>query len=356
MQQANNERASSMSGRQLSTKGYLAVLIAMLVILVLVALVALVAGRYDLGVGESLRILFSPILKTAKDWSTTAESVIFNLRVPRIITAILVGAALALSGAAYQSMFKNPMVSPDILGVSSGASVGASIAIVLNMGQFGIQVWAFAFGALAVLMTTTIPKMLKSNNSVIMLVLAGVIVGGLMNSVLGIVKFIAASSSDTALADLTFWQMGSMKKVVMSDILAVAPLMIITMMILLLIRYRLNVLSLGEMEAKSLGVHVGRTQAVVIVCATLLTALSVCLCGTVGWVGMVVPHLGRMLVGVDNRKLLPVTVIMGAAFLVGIDTLARTLTAAELPLGILTGIIGAPFYFFLLYRQRRTMQ
>ncbi len=269
------------------------------------------------------------------------ENVVFNLRLPRITAAIIVGGVLSLSGAAYQSIFKNPLVSPDLLGVSSGASVGAALAILLNANMMYIQIGAFLGGILR-------------NKAAIMLVLAGIIVGGLMSSLLGILKY--AADTDTKLAEITYWQMGSLAKVSKANIIQILPAVGISAITLIAMRWKMNILSLGENEARMLGINISKTRVLVIIFSTILTASSVCVSGTIGWVGLVVPHLGRMLVGPDNTKLIPVSVLLGSVFMLLIDTLARTLTKAEIPLSILTGLIGAPFYFWMLVKQRMSLQ
>lgn len=355
MEQSNNERAQQMSGSNMSESKYRVVVLTLFISLICVMFAAICIGRYGIGIGDCLKILVSKVVDITQTWTKTMANVVWIVRMPRILAAALVGAGLAIAGAAYQSMFKNPMVSPDILGVSSGAAIGACSAILFGLGTVYIQSWAFIGGMVAVFITAFIPRLMK-NTSPIILVLAGIITGSLMNSVLGIIRYIAASSAnDTVLADITYWTMGSFTKASMSNLAIIAPLVIIAGGILMLVRYRLNVLSLGDNEAKSLGVNVGRTQLVIIITATLITASCVSLCGTIGWVGLVVPHLGRMIVGPDNRKMLPVTMFLGALFMVVIDTICRTISAAEIPVSIVTGIIGAPFYFYLLYKQRMNM-
>ena len=200
-----------------------------------------------------------------------------------------------------------------------------------------------------VLLTTTVPKVIK-NRSIMMLVISGIIVSGLMNSIMGIIKYLA--DPETQLAEITYWQLGSLAQVTMKDIKIILPVVVIASLILLVIRWRINILSLGESEARTMGIDVEAIKRIIIICATILTASSVCISGTIGWIGLVIPHLARMMVGSDNIKVLPVSLILGSIFLVSIDTLSRVMTSAELPLGILTGLIGAPFYFYLLLRQR----
>ncbi len=335
--------------RNVSQKNHRTVLFWLLVILVGLTVLAIGLGRYFISPADVVKILFSKIAPVAQTWEAQAEGVIFTLRLPRILAALLVGMALSLSGAAYQGVFKNPLVAPDMLGVSAGACVGASAAILLHLGQLGVQAVAFLGGILAVLLATAIPRFIK-NQSMMTLVLAGVIVSGVMNSVLGLLKYLA--DPDTELAEITHWQLGSLSSSVWRDILYVGPPILIAAVILLVIRWRINILSLGENEAKSLGTDVRRSRSVIIICATVLTASAVCISGTIGWVGLVIPHFGRMLVGPDNRKLIPVSAALGAIFLLLIDTTARNITSAELPLSILTGLVGAPFYFYLLIKQR----
>ncbi len=329
------------------------VLITLLVVLLAVVFfIALCAGRYSIRVTEVVRILASSVFDVTQTWDDKAYGVIFTLRLPRTIGAVLVGAALSLAGAAYQGVFKNPLVSPDLLGVSSGACVGAAIAILLGMNSLGVQTLAFAVGIGAVTLTMLIPRLFRSS-SMMMLVLSGVIVRGMMDSVVGIIKYIA--DPETQLADITYWTLGSLVKVLSSDLFAIAPVIAVGCLMILLLSWRINILSLGEQEARALGVHVGFVRGVVILCSTLLTASAVCVCGTIGWVGLVIPHLSRITIGQDNTKSIPVSLLMGAIFMVAIDTLARVLTSLELPLSILTGIIGAPFYFMVLAGQRMSL-
>lgn len=329
------------------------VLITLLVVLLAVVFfIALCAGRYSIRVTEVVRILASSVFDVTQTWDDKAYGVIFTLRLPRTIGAVLVGAALSLAGAAYQGVFKNPLVSPDLLGVSSGACVGAAIAILLGMNSLGVQTLAFAVGIGAVTLTMLIPRLFRSS-SMMMLVLSGVIVRGMMDSVVGVIKYIA--DPETQLADITYWTLGSLVKVLSSDLFAIAPVIAAGCLMVLLLSWRINILSLGEQEARALGVHVGFVRGVVILCSTLLTASAVCVCGTIGWVGLVIPHLSRITIGQDNTKSIPVSLLMGAIFMVAIDTLARVLTSLELPLSILTGIIGAPFYFMVLAGQRMSL-
>ena len=326
--------------------------------LVACALLALCTGRYSIRVRDAVLVLVSGLRQLLglsalpQSWDAMAENVIYTLRLPRVAAAILVGGALSLSGASYQGVFKNPLVSPDLLGVSTGACVGAAIAILLHLNATGIQLLAFGFGILTVLLTVSIPKLMR-NDSLTMLVLSGVIVSGIMGSIMGVIKYIA--DPETELADITYWQMGSLAKITRSDILSVALPMLAAAALLIAIRWQINLLSLGDREAKTLGIRIGLTRNVIILCSTLLTACAVCLCGTIGWVGLVIPHLARILVGPDNIKSIPVSCVLGSIFMLLIDTVARAATTLEIPLSILTGLIGAPFYLYILVKQRMKM-
>lgn len=321
--------------------------------LIVVFIAALSVGRYSVSFADTIKILLSRIFPIDPVWGDKTDAVIMTLRLPRSIAAILIGAALALSGACYQSIFKNPMVSPDLLGVSSGACVGAAIAILMGGGSFFIQVSAFGFGIITVFLTTLIPRIIR-NQSTVILVLSGVIISSLMGSVMNIIKSIA--DTDTQLAEITYWMMGSLASIKMTDIRNVLATIIIPSIVILAMRFRLNVLSLGDNEAKMLGINIQRSRGIFIICATLLTASCVCLAGTIGWIGLVIPHVSRMIIGADNKKMLPAAMVFGSVFMLIIDVLCRTLSAAELKIGILTGIIGAPFFIFILIKQHKNIR
>ncbi len=320
---------------------------------VLIFVFSLAVGRYFVPFSEACRILLSPVFPFTRTWSELSASVVTDLRLPRTIAAMVVGAALALSGAAYQSIFKNPMCSPDLLGVSSGACVGAAAAILLNAGSVMIQTGAFLGGMLAVGLTVSIPSLMRSQSTTV-LILSGVVVSSLMSSVMSMLKFVA--DTDTKLAEITYWTMGSFSDVDMPKMLPILPTILIPAAVILLMRYRLNVLSLGDHESRSLGVNLQAVRGIFIFCSTLITASCVCLSGTIGWVGLIIPHTARMMVGADNKKMLPVAMLLGAAFMQAIDILCRTLSVAELKIGILTGMIGAPFFLLILIKQNRNLK
>jgi len=335
-----------------SQKSYRLMILFLVVALVATSVVALCIGRYSIDPRDAFGAVASylgKLISGSGEKPTAMENVVFVLRIPRIIGAIVIGAALSLSGAVYQSVFKNPLVSPDILGVSSGASVGAATAILLGGSLISMQLMAFAIGLLAVLLSTSIPKILR-NNSNLMLVLSGTIVGGFMCSVLGVLKFIA--EEDTELSSIIYWQMGSVQSVKMDTLMYVAPIFVIGAVILVLLSWQLNILSFGENEARTLGVNLKWLRGITIVISSMLTASAVSISGTIGWIGLIIPHLGRLCVGSDNTKMIPCAMLMGGLFLLVMDTIARTVTSLEVPLSILTGLIGAPIYAWLLWKQK----
>lgn len=326
---------------------------ALFLILLLLILVCLCVGKYSISPGECLHILWGKPLHITPTWDSMDEKLLMGIRFPRVMATVIVGAALALSGAVYQGIFKNPLVSPDFLGVSSGACVGAAVAILLSLSSGLVQVFAFFGGIISVAFTVLIPQAMRSESN-IMLVLAGIITGGVMTSVLGFIKYIA--DPETQLAAITYWQLGSFAYVDSRTIISILPLSIAAAVIVLAMSWWINVLSLGEQEAQTLGANVSLLRGVCIVCSTVLTAGAVCISGTIGWIGLVIPHFGRMLIGSDNRTLLPGCCFIGSIFMLLVDTVTRIIGPAEMPVSILTGLIGAPFFAWLLYRQRMNMR
>lgn len=315
---------------------------------VALALAALCIGPYSIPIADTVQILASAVTGAAGDWAQMAQTVVLQVRVPRVLAAILVGAALAVAGTSYQGIFRNPLVSPDLLGVSSGACIGAAAAILADWGQAGIQGAAFVGGIAAVAMTISIPKIIK-RESTIALVLSGVIVSGFCASILGLLKYIADPESD--LPEIVYWQMGSLAKADFGTLAYAGPIIVAGIVVLLALRWRINVLSLGDQEAKALGVNLRLERGIVIVLSTLLTASAVSLAGTIGWIGLVLPHLARFLVGPNVARSMPVAFVMAAGFMIVVDTLAR-FSGIEIPLSILTGLIGTPFFVVLLAKQR----
>jgi len=324
----------------------------LLAILAACIVIALCAGKYPITPKESLEVLFGELFRRGGSYSEMTKNVVLGLRIPRIFASILCGMMLAVSGVAYQSIFKNPLVSPDFLGVSNGACIGAAIAILMGLSGVYLSGFAFVGGIIAVFTTVMIPTIMRSESN-IMLVLSGVIVGGAMSSILGFIKYVA--DPETELAAITYWTMGSFSYVTLSEIKSVIFTMLIPMIILFAMSWWLDILSMGESEAKSLGANIVIVRNIAIACATLMTASSVCISGTIGWIGLVIPHFARMCVGPNNTKLIPTAGLMGGIFLLLVDTITRTISIAEMPVSILTGLIGAPFYAVLLYKQRKTL-
>ena len=316
---------------------------------------AICFGRHSVPIGQTLRLLANQVSTgllrrpLEKTWTDSMKSMVISVRLPRVIAAAAIGAALSVSGATYQGIFKNPLVSPDLLGVSAGATVGASAAILLGLSSSLIQICALAGGICAVLITVSIPR-LFSNNSSTMLVLAGIVVSGFMSALQGLAKYVADPESQ--LASIVFWTMGSLASVMMKNVLPVLPAIVIALGVILGIRWRVNLLSLGTAEAQSLGVNIALVRGVAVLCSTILTACSVCISGTIGWVGLVIPHFSRLLIGEDNRYMIPAAMLLGAVFMIVVDTAARTLTSGEIPLSIITGLLGTPIFILLLKRQK----
>jgi iron complex transport system permease protein len=284
---------------------------------------------------------------------TEANLVLFIIRIPRILLTIMVGAALSASGAAFQGLFKNPMVSPDILGVSSAAGAGAAVAILIGLSSVGVNFAAFCFGVLAVLLVLTLAQVIgRGDGALLIMVLSGIVVSSLFRAFTSLTKYLA--DADNKLPEITFWLMGSFAK---SGGARGAVIMLSALVLggtpLLALRWRLNVLGFGEEEAKAMGVNVKHLRLVIIACATLLTASSVCLCGNIEWVGLIMPHIMRLLTGPDYRVLLPAAMLGGGLFMLIVDNFCRAIIPGELPVGIVTSIIGAPLFIYMLFKGRR---
>ena len=310
-----------------------------------VLLGSLLVGRYALSPGQLVHMLWTRISGGAADWPISDDKVVFSVRLPRVAAAALVGAALAVSGAAYQGMFRNPMVSPDILGASTGAGFGAAVAILLGAGYFGISAAAFCCGLLAVAAAWLVSRLSKADQAVA-LILAGMMISSLFSAGTSFVKLVADTQQQ--LPAITYWLMGSLSSIKDKDVVFLAIPVTLGMIPLFFLRWRMNLLTVGEEEAQSMGVNTRRLRGAVIVCATLLTSASVAVSGMIGWVGLVIPHFCRMLFGYDYRRLIPAGALFGAAFLLAVDDIARLVTTGELPLGILTAFVGAPLFLYLI--------
>ncbi len=308
------------------------------------ALLALSIGPYPLAFGDVLAAL-------AGQADAQAQLVIWNIRLPRVLGAMLVGAALAAAGASYQVMFRNPLVSPDILGVSAGAALGAVCGIFLSLPLLAVQGFAFLGGLGAVALVIFIASSVRGVDHTLALVLTGIVVGALAGAATSLLKVMADPYDQ--LPAITFWLLGSLANATGSDLMPVLPVVLIGLIPLILLRWRINLLALGDDEANALGVDASRLRLLVIAAATIITASVVAIAGVVGWVGLIIPHMARLLVGPSFATLLPVAAVLGAGYLLLVDTLCRTLATVEIPLGILTAIIGAPFFLWLLARGRR---
>ena len=313
--------------------------------------VALAVGRVPTSLLDVGRVLLAKLTGGASGLPPLAETVVWGIRGPRILAALLVGGGLAAAGAAFQGLFRNPLVSPDLLGASSGAALGAVVGILLSLGVLGIQALAFAGGLAAVAAVYGIGATLRGGDPTLALVLIGVVVGALLGPGVGLAKYVADPYNQ--LPAITFWLLGSLAATNPADLLPLAAPVLLGGAVLLLLRWRMDALSLPEEEARSLGLPTGPLRAAVIAAATLVTAASVSAAGIVGWVGLVVPHLARFLVGPSFPRLLPASALLGGGCLLLIDTLARSAAAVEIPLGILTAVVGTPVFLALLRRAGR---
>ncbi|MDR1810895.1 MAG: iron ABC transporter permease [Prevotella sp.] len=314
----------------------------LLLALLLATLVSFSVGRYPLPVADILRYVF-----TGEYSDENLPVLLTDIRLPRIAAAILAGGALSVSGAAYQGLFRNPVVSPDILGVSQGAGFGAALAIILSLGTFAIQASSFAMGIFSVCMALSISRIMsRGHDKILMLVLSGMIVGAMFGSLISLMKYVA--DSEYKLPDITFWLMGSLTGITMDEIALALPVIVVSLVPMFLFAWKLNVLSFGDEEARAMGVNTGRLRFLLIACASLLTASVVCITGLIGWVGLIIPHLARFIVGPNHRALFPASFLLGGTFLLLVDDLARSISSLEVPLGIITSIIGAPMFFIIL--------
>lgn len=327
--------------------------IALGVLLVFLILWSMTIGAYDLTVAQAGQTVLAQFGLAEPLENTKIETVLLVIRLPRILLTAIVGAALAASGAAYQGLFKNPMVAPDILGVSSGAGAGAALAILLGFGSAGVQVSAFLFGLGAVLVVMAIARAFgKSGNSLVIMILAGTVISALFSAVTSMVKYVA--DTDDKLPQITYWLMGSFARAgAMKNVLIMGAVLLVAGGIMMAMRWRINVMAFGEEEARTMGVNVKATRNVLILCSTMLTSVAVCLCGTIGWVGLIIPHIMRLATGPNYKSLIPLSMLGGACFMVVVDDLARTLVSAELPVGVLTSLIGAPLFIYMLVRGRK---
>lgn len=314
-------------------------------------LAALAIGKFPVAPADLLAILGRRLLGLSIPVPPAAETVITQVRLPRVVAALAVGASLAAAGATFQGLFRNPLVSPDILGVSSGAGLGAVLGIILALPVAAVQALAFGGGLGAVALVYGVGMAVRRQDPVLTLVLAGVAVGAMLGAGISLLKVLADPYNQ--LPAITFWLLGSLATVTLGDVASIMPALAVGLVPLVLLRWRVNLMSLGDEEARALGVETRVLRPVLIAAATLVTAGAVSVTGVIGWIGLIVPHVARLLVGPDYRLLLPASMMLGAGYLVAVDLIARNAGTIEIPLGILTAFVGAPFFLWLLASGRR---
>ena len=303
-------------------------------------------GRYPVSPVDVVKTILSPIFPQLSV-SSTVNTIVWQIRLPRILAALLVGASLSMAGTSFQGIFKNPLVSSDLLGVSNGAGFGAAIAILLSGSGAVIQIFAFIFGIISVSITYLISKAYKAGG-ILILVLSGVAISAFFNSLISGIKFIA--DPEDKLPEIVYWLMGSLASVTMNEIIMIIIPLFIGFIVLYLLRWQMNILAMGDEEAQSLGLNPSRIRLIIIAACTLLTSAAVSISGIIGWIGMIIPHMARMIVGPDNKVLLPASLSLGASFLLLIDNISRVVISIEIPIGILTAVIGVPIFLYLLRR------
>ncbi len=335
-----------MDEKKIRTKALISFIVSITVLIVIFA-VALMVGRFNIRIDEFFKAVFTnnPELKTQR-------GVIVNLRLPRVIMAIFVGIGLSLSGLLYQETFRNKLVSPDLLGVSTGASVGAALAIVLGLSSALISVFAFLIGLLTVFITVLVSKLFRNGSSTVLL-LSGIIVGGFMSAILSLIKYF--SDDITTLASITYWLMGSFETSSMKSDYILMGVVVVCVVVLLLISHPINLVNQGRIEAQTKGINYSFYRGLIIVLSTVLTAISVCFCGTISWIGLVIPHIVRLLVGRDARRTIPLCITFGGTFMILVDILSRTFTDSEIPLSAVTGLFGTIIFVIILIIRRRKL-
>ena len=303
-------------------------------------------GRYPISPVDVVKTILSPIFPQLTV-SSTVNTIVWQIRLPRILAAILVGASLSMAGTAFQGIFKNPLVSSDLLGVSNGAGFGAALAILFSGSGIIIQIFAFIFGIISVSITYLISKAYRAGG-ILILILSGVAISAFFNSLISAIKFVA--DPEDKLPEIVYWLMGSLASVTMDEIIMIIIPLFIGFIILYLLRWQMNILAMGDEEAQSLGLNPSRVRLIIIAACTLLTSAAVSISGIIGWIGMIIPHMARMVVGPDNKILIPASLSLGASFLLLIDNISRVVISIEIPIGILTSIIGVPLFLYLLRR------
>lgn len=318
-----------------------------IIVFVIVFVLALMLGRYAIRIDEFFKAIF-----TNDSSLETQRSIITNLRFPRTVMASFVGIGLSLSGLLYQETFRNKLVSPDLLGVSTGASVGAALAIVLGLSSAFISIFAFLTGLLTVFITVVISKLFRNGSSTILL-LSGIIVGGFMSAILSLIKY--SSGDITTLASITYWLMGSFESATMQHNYILMGVIVVCVVVLLLISHPINLVNQGKAEAQTKGINYNFYRALIITISTILTAISVCFCGTISWIGLVIPHIVRLLAGRDAKRTIPLCITFGSTFMIAVDIISRSFTDSEIPLSAVTGLLGTVIFVIILIIKRRKL-
>lgn len=327
------------------------ILFILILIFIFVFILSFFLGKYPISMNDFFKSVVSQFVEIEHTWETQVDTVLFNIRFPRIIMAVVIGAGVSVAGATYQALFQNSMISQDILGASQGAAFGAAIALFFSLSYSKVILFSFSFGILAVVLVLSINKLLRTQTT-LTLILIGMLIGTLFSSGISYLKLVGDPLN--TLPAITYWLMGSLSSIKMQNVHTSAPIILIGMIPIFVLRWRLNIMTLGEEEAMSLGINTKLLRLILIFSATLITAAAVSVSGLIGWVGLIVPHFSRMLLGNDNRYSLIATALIGGSFLLAVDDLARILTTSEIPIGILTSFIGAPIFLSLIARNSRT--
>lgn len=350
IQHANSQTIEPCERRSRQSKRADLIILVLAILMVAIAAISLMLGRYPIDPGQAVAMLVNCVIPIEPTWTEQQSTLFFNVRLPRILLALMVGCCLSVAGAAYQGTFQNPLVSPDILGASQGAAFGAAVAILCGFTAAMVSVSAFCFALLTVLLVLLISSRAKGNHMMVV-VLAGVMVSSLFQAGVSYAKLVADPTDE--LADITYWLMGSLTGAKMTQVTTVFPILLVGCIVIFALRWRINILTMGDDEASTMGVNARLVRIIIIVAATFITAACVSVTGMIGWVGLVIPHLCRMMVGADYKKLIPASMLMGAAFLLLVDDIARLATTAEIPIGILTAFVGAPFFLYLITRRKK---
>jgi len=322
----------------------------MLGALLLIVIFSFAVGWYWIDPKTIVVFFWHKIIGSAREFPTEIHSVLINVRLPRIVLGLLVGSGLSVAGHTFQGVFRNPMASPDVLGASSGAGFGAALAILWGLPSSGITSFSFLFGLLSIVLVLVLTSFVRGQK-MLALILTGIVVGSLFSAGLSLIKLVADPTDQ--LPAITYWLMGSLNSAQVKQLAFAGPIILVALFVILLLRWQLNVLTVGEDAAATMGIHTRLLQLILIIAATLITATCVSVSGVIGWVGLVVPHIARMITGADNRYSLPASALIGSAFMIFVDDIARRATTSGIPLGILTAFIGAPFFIYLILRQGR---